>query len=150
MKLNRPAVPPRKVTNVLEECHGPMRSQNSNRHFPKVHQFYLMEIINDIERAELLHKQLWGETTLASDDPVREKMNSQLLALLEHVQSMSSRELFFPGDIAERLDYLVSDAQSRSQTKVSTRVRNSTQLREYYALLKKHFATLSPQFSNVP
>lgn len=92
-----------------------------------------MEIVNQIERAELLHKELCAEGLW----PARGQINSELLLVLTELYLNCSRDFLVPGEMLTLLQQLLADAHFRAES--CCPLINPSALWQEYAMLKKHF-----------
>src|SRR5437763_1921266 len=96
-----------------------------------------MEIVNEIERAELLHKELCAEGRWPLRGPARCQINAELLLVLAHLHANCSNDLVMPNEMLAHLQTLLADAQSRAECR--SPVIDPSALWQEYALLKRHF-----------
>jgi hypothetical protein len=96
-----------------------------------------MEIVNEIERAELLHKELCAGGLWPARGPARAQINSELLLVLAQLHANCSKDFLVPGEMLVLLQQLLADAQFRADSRCP--LINPSALWQEYAMLKKHF-----------
>lgn len=104
-----------------------------------------MEIINEIERAEMLHRQLCTETLSQLEDPSRGQMTENLLMLLTQVESNCFDQHLLPPDLSARLEHLLNDARFHLESHRPSRTFKSSEVMQNYAVLKKHLTAQAEQ-----
>jgi hypothetical protein len=96
-----------------------------------------MGFFNEIERAELLHKELYAAGRWPLHGPPRGRIQSELLLVLSRLYANCSNDFFTPNEVLALLQQLIADAQFLAESR-SPRIDPSALWQEY-AVLKKHF-----------
>ena len=100
-----------------------------------------MEMLNEIERAEMLHKQLCTNPLWPTEDTNPRGLISELLVVLATLKTHSTA-LALPPELLGHFQRLEDDAQDRSgptQPEV-----DPAELWQSYAVLKKFFSSQIP------
>jgi hypothetical protein len=96
-----------------------------------------MEMLNEIERAEMLHKQLCTNPLWPGADEHPGELKSELLSVLSSLETYCT-ERALPADLMMEFQRLLADAKARMGPVQPTTA--PSELWQGYALLKKFFS----------